>query len=213
MLRVVRDLLVSVGNLPAVPQLPPPDSPRTPMAGLYLQAATPSPGSPPAPLNVDEQRVLRQLQYLYEVETAPPLDPSIDPAVARPESHLHAHLQHEVRRELGLLHFDVPQLWREPAVCELAPLILARARELNVQLTEARVLGAQLLPPVAGVHLGGMRLWVVAWNGASPPPLAAPLANPDGWDPGNPLGNGHDPLFAPVRLTLEWIDALPAPAH
>jgi len=207
---VLTDMLSFIRNLPAIPLIEAPPDPTTPMARIYDQLAIPAPGSPPGPLCPIEKEILRRFLYLVEVEIAPRLEPSADLAQAHPESRIHAHLQHELRREFGLLGFAVPDHWREPAVSELAPLILVRARELGFQPTEVRLMGAVPLPPVPGTHMGGMRLWLVAWNGATPLPPAATTASPNVWDPNNPLGNGHDLLLAPLRMVLTWTDDLPA---
>jgi len=202
-------LLDSVRNVPPVTCAPPPTDQHTayPMAQVYLRLVKPVAGTVAGPFSAAEQHTVDLLRYLDEVQKAPPLDPRADPAVARPQSHVHAHLLHELRREFGLLHCSFPYNWRELAVSDLAAKVLVEAQQLNFQPTEVRVIAEQELPPEAGRHRGGVNLTVVAWNGAMPPGPAATSSDPNVWDPNNPLGNGPDLLRAPLQL--EWMGTMP----
>ncbi|AOA70486.1 hypothetical protein [Stenotrophomonas rhizophila] len=205
------NLLYSVWNARAVTETPPPAdrTSRWPMAQIYQRLAAPVAGSPFGPLSADEHRTLQLVHYLHEVEAALPLDPGGDPAVRRPQSQIHAHLLHELRREFSLLPVPVTLTWRELAVSDIAVKLLAKAERLGFQPTEVRALGAQQLDAVTGVHRGGMKLTLVAWNGAAPPERSHAAANPNVWDPGNPLGNELDLLLAPLQM--DWTGLTPLP--
>lgn len=207
----LNNLLRSVRNAPALTHTPPP-SDRTspwPMAQLYLRLVTPAPGSQAVTLTADEVRTVHLLHYLHEVERALPLDAGVGAGTQRPQSQIHAHLLHELRREFRLLSCSVPPEWRELAVSDIAAKLLAKSIRLGVQPTEVRVVGAQEVPPVAGRHEGGLHLTVAAWNAAAPPPALPASPDPHVWDPDNPLGNGPDLLRAPVQL--DWVGVTPFP--
>lgn len=201
--KALSNLLDSVRNLEAPTVTPPPSDRSTPwpMAQLYLRLAAPVPGSQAGPLSAGEERTLHLLHYLQEVAAAPALAPGDDPAVRRPQSQIHARLLNQLRHEFALLGLQETQAWSELAVIDIAPRLLQRAEQLGFQPTEVRVLGAQLLAPETDVHQGGVKLTLVAWNGAAPPD------NPNVWDPSNPLGNEPDLLLAPLQM--DWTGLTP----
>lgn len=201
-------MLFSIRNLPAPLLLPAPAAPDTPMADIYLKLATAVPGSENDELSPIDEQILLRIRYLREVEIAPRLRADANPAEPRPQSQIHAHVLHELRRELGLLGVSVAAHWVEPAISELAPQVLVGAFAKGFQPTEVRVRGAQGLPPVAGRHQGGLRLWLAAWNGAMPRQPAATSAGPNAWDPNNPLGNGLDLPTGALYIELVWTDDL-----
>lgn len=209
--KALGNLLDSVCNLEA-PTVTPPPSDRSspwPMAQLYLRLVAPVPGSQAGPLSAGEHRTLHLMHYLHEVAIAPPLQPGDDPSVSRPQSQIHARMLNQLRHELALL--DLPdiqdlqkkQAWRELAVIDIAPRLLQKAERLGFQPNEVRVLGTQHVAPAAGLHQGGLKLTLVAWNGAAPPD------NPNVWDPNNPLGNEPDLLLAPLQM--DWTGLTPLP--
>lgn len=210
--KALRNLLCSVQNLPAITHtLPPTDGASVwPMARIYHRLVTPGPGAQSRPLNACERRAVHLLHYLHEVERAVPLGASADPTVQRPQSQIHAHLLGELRREFRLLPCPVPQAWRELAIIDVAAKLLADALQKGVQPTEVRVVAAQELAPEPGRHRGGLHLHLAAWNGATPPEHSAASADPNVWDPNNPLGNELDLLRAPVQI--DWAGVTP-PAH
>lgn len=147
------------------------------------------------------------LHYLHEVERARPLEADAALGTAHPQSQIHAHLLHEVRREFRLLPCQVPPEWLELAVADIASKLLVKSIQLGVEPTEVRMVGAQELLPVDGHHQGGLKLTLAAWNAAAPPPELPTSPEPNVWDPDNPLGNGTDLLRAPVQL--EWTGVTP----
>lgn len=201
-------LLFSIRNLPAPLRLPAPTAPDTPMADIYLKLATPAPGSARDELSPIDEQILFRIRYLREVEIAPRLSADANPAEPRPQSQIHAHVLHELRRELGLLGVSVAAHWVEAAISELAPQVLEAALAQRFQPTEVRVRGAEGLPPVAGRHRGGLRLWLAAWNGAMTGQPAATSAGPNAGDPNNPLANGQALPADALRIELVWTDNL-----
>jgi hypothetical protein len=205
----VSRLLRSLRNIEVRTHTPPPSNPNTqwPMAQIYQRLVEPCPGSEAGPFSAEEQCTVHRVHYLHEVESAAALDPGADPAVQRPQSQIHAHLLHELRREFRLLPFPVPQTWRELAVLDIAAELLAHGLRCGIQPTEVRVVGFQELPPHPGQHEGGLQLHLAAWNDSTSPEHPAATANPNVWDPNNPLGNEPDLLRAPVQL--DWVGLTP----
>ncbi|MFG3449640.1 hypothetical protein ACGFZ3_13790 [Stenotrophomonas sp. NPDC047960] len=202
-------LLRSVENFPLQTHTAPPSDPdsRWAMAKVYQCLVAPRPGAAAGPFSAEERGTLHLVHYLHELESAPSLDPAADPAIPRPQSHIHAHLLRELHREFLLLPFPVPQAWQELAVLAIGAEMVVHGLQRGIQPTEVRVVGFQELPPQPAQHGGGLQLHLAAWNGATPPERPAATANPNVWDPNNPLGNELDLLRAPLQMN--WIGLSP----
>jgi len=206
-------LLETVRNLPPVTLTPPPVAPNNPwaMAQVYQRLVLPKHGSPFGPLTSDEDRAVRAVHYLYEVQVAPPLEDTAMAVPRRPQSAIHARVLNEVRREFSLLPFPKPDEGWERAVHDVAARLMEKSIRMGVQPTEVVVVGAREMPPRPGRHMGGVSLHLAGWNGAAPPPEhTAETANPNVWDPNNPLGNEPNLLRAPLQLDWIGIRSLPA---
>lgn len=207
--RAVSRLLRSVQNIPVQTHTAPPSDPnsRWAMAQVYQRLVSPWPGAAAGALSAEERDTVHLLHYLHEVESAPARDPAADPAIPRPQSQIHAHLLHELHREFHLLPFPVPRAWQELAVLAISAEMVAHGLLRGIQPTEVRVVGSQVLAPQTGRHEGGLQLHLAAWNGGTPPEHTDATANPNVWDPNNPLGNELDLLRAPIQM--DWIGLTP----
>lgn len=144
------------------------------------------------------------------MQIAPKLEDATTPGIQRPQSAIHARLLNEVRREFSLLPLPKPEGGWERAVHDVAARLMVKSMMLGLQPTEVIVVGSQELPPVPGRHQGGLLLHLAGWNGATPPPEHSDeTANPNVWDPSNPLGNEPDLTRAPLKLEWMGIKELP----
>lgn len=204
------DLLKSVQNLPPITHAPPPldSTNRWPMAKVFQYLTQPGLGAEQGPLSAEECHTVRTVHYLYEVQAAAPLRNITTTGGRWPQAAVHARLLEEVRREFAQLPFPTPPEGWERAVHDVATRLMVQSLVHGVQPTEVVVVASQEVPPVARRHLGGMSLHLAAWNAAAPPPeCSAETANPNVWDPNNPLGNEPDLLRAPLQL--DWTGIRP----
>lgn len=200
-------LLRSIKNVPPKTHTPPPVDPaiRWPLAQVYQRLVLPEDGTPRGPLTADEDHTLQQVHYLYEVHVAPKLEHADVPGITRPQSEIHARLLSEVHRAFGELPFPPPRGDWETSALLVAGDLMVRAMLCGVQPTEVAIVASQEIPARPGRHLGGVKVHVVAWSAAIGLPYHTDAtANPNAWDPSNPLGNEGNLLRAPVQL--EWMD-------
>lgn len=207
-------LLHSVRNVTPIPHGPPPADPanRGVMAQLYRRLVTPVAGTPEGPFSVGEEWTVRMIHYLDEVDRAPPLaTPEVASGTPLPQSHMHAHLLYELRREFGLLGFPETYQWRELAVNDAAAGLVAESTRKGLQPTEVRAFSARELPWPNTAPTVPVVVLLAAWNAAAPPPTRPDAASgPHLWDPSNPLDNrdgAPDLLRAP--LVLQWSGLMP----
>lgn len=202
--RELNGQLYTIRNLPTVTHTPPPSEPTNlqRMAQLYQRVTAPTNGAQQGPFTVEENQTVQQLHYLYEVDVAPPLGDTTAAGARWPQSAIHARLLHEIRREFDDLPYPAPPEGWERAVHDVAARLLVQAMLQGLQPTDVRVVASQELVPVAGRHQGGLSLHLAAWNAAAPPPEhTAETADPNVWDPSNPLGNEPNLLRAPLQMT------------
>lgn len=207
-------LLHSVRNVTPIPHGPPPADPanRGVMAQLYRRLVTPVAGTPEGPFSVGEEWTVRMIHYLDEVDRAPPLaTPEAASGAVLPQSHVHAHLLYELRREFGLLGFPETYQWRERAVNDAAAGLVEVSSKKGVQPTEVRVFSARELPWPKEAPTVPVVVLLAAWNAAAPPPpLPYATSGPNTWDPSNPLDSSDeapDLLRAPV--VMQWSGLMP----
>ncbi len=206
----LRSLLMSVQNIPPETCTPPPVecNNRWPMARVFQYLMQPGYGAEQGPLSAAECHTLRTVHYLYEVHAAAPLHDIPTIAGRWPQAAIHARLLNEVRREFAQLPYPKPFEGWERAVHDVSARLMAQSLALGLQPTEVVVVASQEVPPMARRHLGGVTLHLAAWNAATPPPeCTAETANPNVWDPNNPLGNEPDLRRAPLQL--EWTGITP----
>lgn len=200
-------LLRSIQNVPPITHTPPPMHPANawPLAQVYQRLVLPEDGTPRGPLTAAEDHALKQVHYLYEVQVAAPLKDADVPGIRRPQSAIHARLLNEVRREFDALPFPPPRGEWETSTLLVASDLMVRAMLNGVQPTEVAIVASQEIPALPGRHLGGVKVHLVAWSAAMGLPWHTDAtANPNAWDPSNPLGNEGNLLRAPVQL--EWMD-------
>lgn len=207
-------LLHSVRNVTPIPHGPPPADPanRGVMAQIYRRLVTPVAGTPEGPFSVGEEWTVRMIHYLDEVDRAPPLaTPEVASGTALPQSHVHAHLLYELRREFGLLGFPEMYQWRELAVNDAAADLVEASSRKGLQPTEVRAFGAHELEWPKSSPTVPVVVFLAAWNAASPPPLLpAEPTGPNVWDLFNPLDDsdgGPDLMRAP--LVRQWSGLMP----
>ncbi|MFI8719651.1 hypothetical protein ACIGHF_17440 [Stenotrophomonas sp. NPDC077464] len=206
----LRYLLTSVRNVPPVTHTPPPLD-RTnpwPMARVFQCLTQPGAGAEQGPLSAAECHTVHTVHYLYEVHSAPSLDRIPLTAGRWPQAAIHARVLNQVRREFAQLPHPQPFEGWEKSVHDVSARLMAQSLDLGLQPTEVVVVASQEVPPEARRHLGGVTLHLAAWNAATPPPECTPeTANPNVWDPSNPLGNEPDLRRAPLQL--EWTGITP----
>jgi len=209
-LRDLDFMLLSVRNIPPKTYSPPPVDPGNPcpLAKAYQGLTQHSDGAQRGPLTESDAHMLQQLHYLCEVRNAQRMRSVGDPGSYRPQSHVHARLLREARREFAQLPFPPPAGGWERSVHTVAADLLVRAMLAGVQPSEVAVLASQELPALPGRHLGGVKVHIAAWDAAmSLPEVSDATANPNVWDPSNPLGNEPDLRRAPVQM--EWKNVWP----